>query len=47
MLGLEIDDNIVTLTDSFWIDWKVQVVIDGHNNQEKEIKSGISQGFPM
>ena len=37
----------MTWTGSFLTDRKVQLVIDGHNNKEREIETGIPQGFPV
>ena len=47
MIELGIDGDLVTWTGSFLIDRKVQLVIDGHDNKEKEIETGIPQGFPV
>ena len=44
IIDLRVDGDLVTWTDSFLIDWKIQLVIDGHNNKEKEIETGILQG---
>lgn len=44
MIELGIDGNILTQTGSFLTDQKVQLIIDGNDNEEKEIETGISQG---
>lgn len=43
MISLGIDSNLVTLTKSFLINRKVQLIIDRHNSKEKEIETGIPQ----
>ena len=45
MIELGIDDDLVTQTDSFLTNRKIQLVIDGHDNKKKEIEPGIPQGF--
>ena len=47
MLELEIDGDLIRWTRSFLTDRKLQLVIDGHNNQEKEVETGIPQGSPV
>ena len=47
MIELGVDGNLVTWTGSFLTDWKVQLVIDGHDNKEREIETGIPQGSPV
>ena len=47
MLELEIDGDLICWTRSFLTDRKIQLVIDGHNNQEKEVETGIPQGSPV
>ena len=47
MIELGVDGNLVTWTGSFLIDRKVQLVIDGHDNKEREIETGIPQGSPV
>lgn len=47
MIELEIDGDLVTWTDSFLTKQKIQPVIDGHNNNEKEIETGIPHGSPV
>ncbi len=47
MIKLGIDGDLVTLTCSFLIDRRVQLVIDGHDNEEKEIKTRIPESFPV
>ena len=44
MIELGVDGNLVTWMGSFLTDRKVQLVIDGHNNEEREIKTRIPQG---
>ena len=47
MIELGVDGDLVTWTGSFLTDRIVQLVIDGHNNDEKEIETGIPQGSPV
>ncbi len=47
MIELGIDGDLVTWTGSFLTDRKVQLVIDGHENKEREIETGIPQGSPV
>ena len=47
MIELGIDGDLVTWTDSFLTNRKIQLVIDGHDNKEKEIETGIPQGSPV
>ncbi len=45
MIELGIDGDLVTWTGSFLTGRKVQLVIDRHNNKERDIETGIPQGF--
>lgn len=47
MIELGIDGDLVTWTSSFLTVRKVQLVIDGHDNEEREIETGIPQGSPV
>ena len=47
MVELGIDGDLVTWTGSFLTDQKIQLVIDGHDNKEREIETGIPQGVPV
>lgn len=47
MIELEIDRNLVTWTSSFLTHQKIQIVIDRHENKEREIKIGILQDSPV
>ena len=47
MIELGIDGDLIRWTQSFLTDRKVQLVIDGHDNQEREIETGIPQGSPV
>ena len=47
MIKLGIDGDLVTWTSSFLTDRKVQLVIDGHDNKEREIETGIPPGSPV
>ena len=47
IIELGIDGDLVTWTGSFLTDRKVQLVIDGHDNKEREIETGIPQGSPV
>ena len=47
MVELGIDGDLVIWTGSFLTDRKVQLVIDGHNNKEREIVTGNPQGSPI
>ena len=44
MLELGIDGDLIRWTRSFLTDQRVQLVIDGHINRKRDIKSGIPQG---
>ena len=44
IINLGIDGNLMMWTKSFLTNKKVQLVIDGHNNKEREIETGIPQG---
>lgn len=46
MIELGIDGNLVVWTRSFLTDRKIQIIIDGYENKEKEIEAGIPQGSP-
>lgn len=37
--------NFMTWTSLFWINRKIQLIINRHNNKKREIKTGICQGF--
>ena len=45
-IELGVDGDLVTWTGSFLTDRKVQFVIDGHDNKERKIETGIPQGSP-
>lgn len=47
MMELGVDDDLVTWTGSFLTEQKMQLVIDGHNNKERDIETRIPQGSPM
>ena len=47
MTELRVDGDLVTWTGSFLTNRKVQLVIDGHDNKEREIETGIPQGSPV
>ena len=47
MIELGVDGDLVTWTGSFLLDRKIQLVIDKYDNKKKEIKTGISQSFPL
>lgn len=42
MLELGIDGDLLTSTKLFLTDRKVQLIIDGHEDKEREIETGIS-----
>ena len=44
IIELGIDGDFVTWMDSFLTDRKIQLVIDGHDNKERKIQTGIPQG---
>lgn len=44
MLELGVDGDLICWTKSFLTDRKLQLVIDGHNNLENDIETGIPQG---
>ena len=44
MIELGLDGNLMAWTGSFLPDRKIQSVIDGLNNKEREIETGILQG---
>lgn len=41
MLELEIDRDFIWWTKSFFIDRKLQLIIDGHNNLENDVENKI------
>ena len=47
MIELGIDGDLVAWTSSFLTDRKIQLVIDGHENVEREIETRIPQGSPV
>ncbi len=47
MIELGIDSDLITWTGSFFTDRKVQLVIDGHDNKERDIETEIPQGSPV
>lgn len=47
MIKLGVDGNLIRWTQSFLTDRKFQLVIDGHNNKERDIEMGIPQGSPV
>ena len=47
MIELGINGDLVTWTGSFLTGRKVQLVIDGHDNKERNIETGIPQGSPV
>ena len=47
MMELGIDGDIIRWTKSFLTDRRVQLVIDGHDNKERDIETGIPQGSPV
>ena len=47
MIDTGVDGDLIKWTKSFLTDRKVQPVIDGHNNQERSIETGIPQGSPV
>ena len=47
MVEREIDGDLICWTKSFLTDRKLQLVIDGDNNQDKEVETGIPQGSPV
>ena len=47
MIDLGIDGDLVAWTKSFLTNRKIQLVIDGHDNKEREIETGISHGLPV
>lgn len=44
MIALEIGRDLILWISSFLTDQKVQLVIDGHKNREREKETGIPQG---
>ena len=44
MLGLEIDKNLICWTRLFFINSKLQLIINSHNNHKKVVKLKIPQG---
>ncbi len=47
MMELGIDGDLIHWTQSFLTDRTVQLVIDGHDNRESRIETGIPQGSPV
>ena len=47
MRQLGIDNDWIGWTQSFLTDRKVEIVIDGHINSEKDVETGIPQGSPV
>lgn len=47
MIELGIDGDRATWTCSFLTDRNINLAIDGHDNEEREIEAGISQGSPV
>ena len=47
MIQLNIEGDLVNWTSSFLTGRKVQLVIDGHDNKERDIETGIPQGSPV
>ena len=47
VIELGIDGDLAAWTRSFLTDRKIQLVIDGHENKEREIETGIPQGSPV
>ena len=47
IIDLGIEGDLIRWTRSFLTNRKVQLVIDGHKNREREIKTGIPQGSPV
>lgn len=42
MIELNINENLVAWTRSFLTNQKIQIIIDGHENKEKEIETRIA-----
>ena len=47
MRQLGIENNLIGWTQSFLTDRKVEIIIDGHINPEKAIKTDKPQGLPV
>ena len=47
MIKLGIDGDLIRWTQFFLTDRKVQLVIDGNNNKERDIETGIPQESPV
>ena len=47
MIELGIDGDLITWIDCFLTDQKVLLVIDGHDNKERDIETGIPQDSPV
>ena len=47
MMELGVDGDLIRWTQSFLTDRTVQLVIDGHDNRERSIESGIPKGSPV
>lgn len=43
MIELRVDGDLISWIKSFLTDWKHQLIIDGHNNHEKKVKTRIPQ----
>ena len=46
MRQLEIDNDLIGWTQSFLTDRRVEIIIDGHKNPERDVETGIPQGSP-
>ncbi len=47
MIDSCIDTDLLAWTKSFLTDRKIQLVIDRHDNKERDIETGIPQGSPV
>lgn len=47
MTKLGIDGNLMRWTNSFLTNRKIQLIVDGHDNDKKDIEIGIPQGSPV
>lgn len=47
MIDLGINEDLVAWKKSFLSDWKIELVIDKHDNKEEEIEIGIPQKLPL
>lgn len=41
MIELGFDNDLMTWMSSFLIDWKIQLVINSHDKEKREIETGI------